>query len=73
MQRRNQVFFRKRARVEKFLHQCIVAFGNHLDQLFVRGLGDVFHVGGNFGLFPLAVSTQIVRVRLHADEIHHAR
>ena len=34
-----QILDRQRALLEKFLHQLVVALGDHLHQCFVRGLG----------------------------------
>ena len=66
VQRRNQVFLGDGSLFEKFFHQGVVAFGHQFHQLFVLGLGFVFHVGRNLDFFALAVAAQFVGVGLHA-------
>ena len=72
VQRRDQVLLGNCALVEEFFHERVVAFGNHLDQLFVGLLGGGFHVVGDLAFLALAVSAQFVGVGLHADQVHYA-
>ena len=72
VQRRDQVFLRDGSLFEELFQQRVVALGHQFHQLFVLGLGLVFHVGGNLGFFPLAVAAQFVGVGLHGDQIDHA-
>ena len=72
VQRRDQVFLRNGSLFEEFFEQGVVAFGHQFDQLFVLGLGLVFHVGRNLNFFSLAVAAQFVGVGLHGHQIDHA-
>ena len=62
----------KRAFVEKFLHQLVVAFGDQFHQRFVRCLRFFGQIGGNFLDFGFAVAIGRVDQRLHRDQINHA-
>ncbi len=68
----NQVLNRDRAFAEKFIHQFVIAFGDHLDEFFVRFFCFVSERGGNFLDRRLAFAIGLVHVRFHADEIDDA-
>ncbi len=68
----DDVLHRQSALGKELFQQRIVAFGDHLHQRFMRGLGGIGKIGGNFALFALAVAIGREVNRLHADEIHHA-
>src|SRR5207253_10774326 len=61
----NQILFGNRAFVEEFFHQLVVAFGNQLDQLFVRLLGGAGQIGGDLTFLAFSVSAELVSVSLH--------
>ena len=61
----NQILFGNRAFVEEFFHQLVVAFGNQLDQLFVRLLGGAGQIGGYLTFLAFTASAELVSVSLH--------
>ena len=64
-----QVFDRQRALLEKFLHQRVIALGDHFHQGFMRDLGRLGQVLGNLLDLGLAVAVRRVDVRFHGDQV----
>jgi hypothetical protein len=69
---RDQVLDRNGAFTEEFFHQLVVAFGNHLYQLFVGFSRIVGQCRRNFLDFWSTVAIRRVHVRFHRDEIDDA-
>ena len=63
--RGDQVMDRNGAFAKKLFHHFVVAFGDHLDELFVRFLRFVGESGGNFFDRGLAVAIRLVYMGLH--------
>ena len=63
---------RQRAFLEKFLHQRVVALGDHFHERFVCDLGRVRQIRGNLFDPRLAVAVRRVDMRLHGDQVDRA-
>ena len=68
----SQILDRQRALLEKFLHQRVVALGDHFHQRFVRDLRRLGQIRGNLLDLRLAVAVRRVDVRLHRDQVDDA-
>ena len=72
MQRGDQVFFGDCPLLEELFHQLVVAFGDQLDQFFVRFLRGRGQVGGDLCFFPLAIAAEFVGIGLHLHQVDDA-
>jgi len=73
LQRRTKFLRRQVARVEVFLHELFVEFGNHLDQLRPFRRDPVSHIGGNILLAVISGLVVLVPVHLAVDQVDDAR
>ena len=71
-QPRYQIFDRQCPLLEKLLHQRVVAFGDHLHELFMRFLCGGGQIGGNLFDRRFAVAARLIQVRFHGHQVHHA-
>ena len=68
----DDVLFVDGAFLEELFHERVVALGDQFDQALVRGLGLLFHVGGDGADLRLAVAAHLVGVGVHLHQVDDA-
>src|SRR5579871_6207843 len=66
----NQVLLRDRTRVEEFLHEFILAFGDDLHQSFMSFLAGSLHICRYGAFFALTAAAHFIGIGLHGYQVH---